>query len=245
MALLRSFLCFNEQADVYIISNDILCEDLEILRGITYHFLSFEDSLLDRAPISKRYPKSIYHRIFAPKILPNNLDRVLYLDPDIIINGNLEELYNMDFEGNYFVGATNVGRLLTKFNEVKNKAPKGAPYLNTGVLLMNLTLLRNKLNVDAVCSYINKNKHRFTLPDQDIISGMFGDKIKTIDHLVYNISDRAIRRYNYKNFQKPITLNWVKKNVKIIHYYGRNKPWNQNYRGILKGFYDRFKQKKR
>ena len=52
----------------------------------------FADSFLQNAPISKRYPKTIYYRTFAAKLLPQNIDKILYLDPDIIINGDLKKL---------------------------------------------------------------------------------------------------------------------------------------------------------
>ena len=35
-----------------------------------------------------------------------------------------------------------------------------------------------------------------------------------------------------------IDLDWVRKNAVIIHYYGDNKPWKENYKGILNVFYD-------
>ena len=38
-------------------------------------------------------------------------------------------------------------------------------------------------------------------------------------------------------FEKDMTLDWVRKNAVIIHYCGRNKPWKENYKGILDVFY--------
>ena len=55
-----------------------------------------EDGLAD-APTSDRYPKAIYYRIFAAKYLPDTLERVLYLDPDIVVRQSLRELYEMAY----------------------------------------------------------------------------------------------------------------------------------------------------
>ena len=51
------------------------------------------DLELGDAPTTARYPREIYYRIFAARYLPQSLDRILYLDPDIIVNGSIRELY--------------------------------------------------------------------------------------------------------------------------------------------------------
>lgn len=241
-AMIKSFLDNHKQkTDVYIISKDITSDDLPQLDQLTFYIIDFEDRYLADVPTSKRYPKSIYYRIFASQVLPKSIERILYLDPDIIIKANLNSFYQMEFQNALFIGSTNTGKFLQKFNEIKNKAPKGAPYINTGVLLMNIKLLRDTQSMQEVYRYIRKYKHRFTLPDQDIISGLYGDRIKLVSSLIYNLSDRGIRYYNAKNPDNKITLDWVDKNTKIIHYYGRNKPWKSSYKGILKFYYDKYK----
>lgn len=48
--------------------------------------------------------------------------------------------------------------MLTKFNQIKNKAQKGSPYINTGILLINLELLRT-INLEVeIHNYLKKNK---------------------------------------------------------------------------------------
>lgn len=247
ITLLRSLEVSNEgNFHVYIISNDVKKEDLflyqEYIEIDRYQFtiLSIQEDAFDKAPVTKRYPLVIYYRIFASKLLPTDVDRILYLDPDIIILKDLHELYQMDFEGNYYIASTNVQEPLRKLNEIKNKAPKNSPYPNSGVMLMNLELLRKYQNEEEVYEYIRKNKSILFLPDQDIFHGLYGNKIKIIDHMKYNLSDRAIRRHNIRSPKHPIYYDWVDKNCYIIHYYGKNKPWLENYHGILNVYYQRF-----
>ncbi len=245
ISMLRSLIHFNnDKINLYVISQDVKLIDFtnyqKYLNDININIIKFNDSLLQEAPTSKRYPKTIYYRLFAFKVLPTNVDRILYLDPDIIINGNLSNLYNMDLTNIAFIGSTTIKEPLRKFNELKNKAPKGAPYINTGVLLMNITFLRQITNEDAIYNYIRDRHFYFTLPDQDIISALYGNYIKLIPSTIYNLSDRGIKFNNLYNVEQ-IDLEWVKQNTKIIHYYGRNKPWYKNYHGILQGFYNNFK----
>lgn len=248
ITMLRSFNHSNPYpVDIYIFSNDISLEDLEIYKTYlsdtnTYHIIRIPESALLEAPVSSRYPTEMYYRIFAGKFLPSHLEKILYLDPDIIVKGDLTELYSMDMKDAFFAGACNIRRFLKRFNQIKNGAPKDAEYINTGVLLMNLRELRKHQNEQEVFSYIEQKKHLLTLPDQDIISALYGEKIILIDKLVYNLSDRTIRFHNlHCGPDKKIDLDWVEKNTKIIHYFGRNKPWKENYHGILGLYYDKYK----
>ena len=105
---------------------------------------------LEGAPTSGRYPTEMYYRIFAAKYLPKALDRVLYLDPDVIINGSLEELYGLDMGGYYFAAASHVKGLVQKVNELRLDMDGESPYINSGVLLMNLALLRQEQREEEI-----------------------------------------------------------------------------------------------
>ncbi|NLD26399.1 MAG: glycosyltransferase family 8 protein [Acholeplasmataceae bacterium] len=234
--------------DVYIISKELQENDVFDLKGrmnsplLMFHLLHFDDTLLVGAPTSARYPLEIYYRLFAAKVLPPEVNRVLYLDPDIVVLKSLESLYNSDFEGNYFIGATHVRNFLRALNRLRVKAKTNAHYINTGVMLMNIEKLREEQSTQEVYDFINKKKLVLTLPDQDIIFALYGDKIKLVDHLLYNLSDRMLTVENLKIGRK-INLEWVKDNTVIIHYCGRNKPWRSKYRGVLDVFYKEIETK--
>jgi lipopolysaccharide biosynthesis glycosyltransferase len=242
--LLHSILHTNPDVhlDVYIISKELQENDLGDLERrinsplLTFHLLHFDDSLLVGAPTSSRYPLEIYYRLFAAKVLPEDVKKVLYLDPDIVVINSLSALYNTDFENNYFVGATHIRNFLRVLNRLRVKAKTGAHYINTGVMLMNIEKLRQEQVIQDVYDFINKKRMVLALPDQDIIFALYGNKIKLVDHMVYNLSDRMLTMENLKIGRK-ITLDWVKDNTVIIHYCGRNKPWRSKYRGILDVFY--------
>ena len=126
----------------------------------------------------------------------------------------------------------------------QNGASKDTVYVNTGVLLMNLEKLRREQSREGVLGYIARRKFFLTLPDQDVISTLYGHKIKIEDGYVYNLNERKIRGWNRRHRRNArIGLDWVDRRVKIIHYIGRNKPWKEKYRGILKPFYDKYRVK--
>ena len=231
--------------NIYILHKSLTKDDEEkIKRKINpkqFHIqlIKISQSEIEHFPVyEKRYPIEIYFRIFATKYLSKDIDRILYLDTDIVVMNSLKELYNMDFENNYFIATTHIKKVLHKFHEIRLNMPKENIYMNTGVLLMNLKELR-KIDIEKeVNEFVNKNKRKLMLPDQDILSTLYGDKVKLIEEIKYNLGERSFNLYNLYNKKKKIDLDWIRKNTVIIHYYGRNKPWNKKYIGKLNRFYN-------
>ena len=75
------------------------------------------------------------------------------------------------------------------------------------------------------------------LPDQDILSALYGDKVKLLDTLRFNLSDRIMNLYNAQHIHHKIDIKWVRQNTVIIHFCGNNKPWNPGYTGKLGSIY--------
>lgn len=226
--------------DVYLLHSAIREESLhptEAVLGQTgcLHPIRISESGLENAPTTSRYPQEIYFRIFASYYLPKNLERVLYLDPDLVVNGSILPLYRIPLDEYYFAAASHIGTFMHKVNELRLDMDEDSPYINSGVMLMNLELLRLEQNFDDVFAFIEKRKSHLVLPDQDIISSLYGCKIYTLDPFRYNMTERLYQKQIF--FERDFNLEWVKKHSVIIHYCGRNKPWKENYIGQLSVFY--------
>ena len=229
--------------DVYILHDEGLsASDLTATRALlgqrgALHLIRVDESGLTDAPTSDRYPKAIYYRIFAAKYLPHTLDRVLYLDPDLIVRKSLRTLYGMPMGAAFFAAASHIRAFLHRFNELHLGMGEDDPYINSGVMLMNLEALRAKQDTQAVFDYMERHKGRLMLPDQDIITALYGKQIQLEDSYRYNLSDRILAMYNARHPGHIRTLDWVRQNTSIIHYCGKNKPWKPGYVGKLDIFY--------
>lgn len=248
---IRSIVRFpsNDGYDIYILHSDFQAQDqnyvvAQIKSSITtLHFQFVEPSLFASFPESDRYPRLIYYRIFAASLLPPEMDRILYLDGDTIVINPIDKLYNMEFEGNYFLACTHVRKFLNKVNQYRLGLGEESTYINSGVMLMNLHELREKQNIKEVMLFAEKRKRYFILPDQDIITALYGNKTGILDTMKYNLSDRMLSVYNADPSHKKRDLEWVRENTVVIHYYGKQKPWGKNYFGILDIFYHELKEK--
>lgn len=202
------------------------------------HFINVDTTFFGEFPTTKRYPEIIYYRILAAKFLPKKLERILYLDGDIIVINSLKELYEMEFDGNLFCACTHVKSFLTKINQLRLGANEESSYINSGVLLMNLKVMRERICEEEIIEFVEKRSPVLFLPDQDILSALYGDSIKLLDAMKYNLSDRLLNFYNVNLKNETIDIDWIRHNSVIIHYYGKNKPWREGYCGILNIFYN-------
>lgn len=165
-----------------------------------------------------RLTKAAYYRISIADILSNNIKKVLYLDPDTIINNNLQELFNINLE-NYSLGAVSA---------LQN-------YFNSGVLLLNLEYWRKHNITEKLFDYIYKNSNNLQCHDQDAMNTVLeGTWLKL--PLKYNMGTQILRilRRSIK-LNEPIIytqeeINEAREFPAIIHYAGsfHYKPWYKN-----------------
>ncbi len=242
---IKSILRFpcEEGYQIYLMHSDLTAEDLTALAALCGQRARLvpvptDEAMLEGFPTTSRYPKQMYYRILAARFLPRELDRVLYLDPDIVVINSLEELYRTDLQGNLLAACTHVKEFLSRINRLRLGAGESCPYLNSGVLLMDLEALRREQSLEEVVSYVERYGSRLTLPDQDILSALYGDRTLLLDTMRYNLSDRILGLYNMNPRNgEPRLVDWVRENTVIVHYCGRNKPWKETYLGILDVFY--------
>lgn len=232
----------------YILHSDLAQVQQEALARklgarVSCQFVTVDSEMFADFPTTKRYPRQIYYRLAAPLLLPDHLDRVLYLDVDLVVINPLTELYEIDFEGNYYVACTHTKEFLSRLNQARLGTPKGTPYINTGVMLLNLQALREHLSLPDIQCYAREKMHKLILPDQDILTALYGDKTKLVDTMRYNLSDRILTLYNADPKNPTLDVAWVRRNTSIVHYCGKNKPWKDNYIGSLGIFYHELSRK--
>ena len=102
---------------------------------------------------------------------------------------------------------------LAKLNQARLGIEQETPYINSGVMLLNLPLFREHLDLAEIRAFANKKKSILFLPDQDILTALYGDHVKLLDSLRYNLSDRVLAFHNAKSQQERLDVEWVRKTV--------------------------------
>lgn len=152
---------------------------------------------------------STYYRLKLASLLPE-VDKVLYLDCDIIVNSNAADLFKTNIE-DYYAGA--VMDTAMKSSGWVPQLEKGNIYFNAGVLLLNLKKIREDNIEEKFEDYTKKEFDNIRVGDQQIINVVCQGKIKQMDSEWNVQSSNFINRSDYT------------KAPKIIHYVGRQKPW--------------------
>lgn len=213
--LLLSLALYNKNLNIYLFHEQLDKKDIEELTKY------IEDKNIGKLytyflNLKIKFPKHIdyisketYFRLYAPYYLPKDMDRILFLDADIICNGNISLLYNMDFDDNILIGCENFDK-----NNFLYKKRLGIPnekkYINAGVLLINLSLYRNYISKEEIDQFIVDNYEILEYQDQDVINKLFFNKIKIAD-CKYNYQINMIR----KDFGERV----------LTHYTTASKPW--------------------
>lgn len=123
----------------------------------------------------------------------------------------------------------NINQMLHVYNELRLGMDEDSPYINSGVMLLNLKKLREEQDYQEVLDFIEKKKRVLSLPDQDIISTLYGSKIYPLDFFRYNMTELLYKLHHPQ--EKSLTLDWIREHSVIVHYCGRNKPWKPKYIG--------------
>ncbi|GAA3015481.1 glycosyltransferase family 8 protein [Tetragenococcus solitarius] len=200
-----------------------------------------EDSLFEQAPVSSRYPETIYYRLMVHKYLPESVNKILYLDADILCINDFSNLYKLDLKDDLYAAAshkklTNVTKMI---NQVRLKNYEAEGYYNSGVLLINVKKTRENVQASDIFHFIKENQYNLLLPDQDILNGLYGNKILSIPDEVYNFDVRKNATYDAISMGEW-DLDWVIHNSVFLHFCGKEKPWQEKYRGRYAALYKYF-----
>jgi lipopolysaccharide biosynthesis glycosyltransferase len=142
--------------------------------GGTVEFIEVAAARIEGLPGWDYIPASMWNRIFLPELLPG-IDRVLYLDVDTIVMDDLGPLFETDVLGSYVAAVTNVFQLnhLHRLGALGIDDPRD--YFNSGVLLMNLDLMRRDDCSAAIRDYARAGRSMLW-PDQDALNAVLGKR---------------------------------------------------------------------
>ena len=136
---------------VYVLTTNLHHEYTERIKNIcrdtmsgnaSVEFVSLREEM-EKTPgtfhLRDYYSRETYCRIFIPRFFPQ-YDKVIYLDSDLVVTGDISELYNIDV-GDNLVGAA-IEEVMQSFDVFGTYVEKALgirreKYFSAGVLLIN------------------------------------------------------------------------------------------------------------
>ena len=166
------------------------------------------------------------YKFYLDRILPD-VNKLLYLDGDLLIRDGLEELFDINIDGKYAAVCQDIGGETFPSNYKERLHINHKYYFNTGVMLLNLQLIRKEGLDEKLVDYRKHGINDFM--DQDTFNVVFSDNIVCFD-IVYNMATSCwanktieeINAYYRKDFKSKADCYTQ---AKILHLTTPEKPW--------------------
>lgn len=237
-----------EQVHFFLIDDELTIENREKIRRTVEQlsgkmdFLKISNDQLKRFYVSAQLSRTAYFRLELPNLLPPEVDKVIYMDCDLLVLDDITKLWNVDMQGKPLAAAADFGIMASaRSREEKERyigLAKGRSYFNSGVLLLDVRLWRSAGYTEKVERLAAE--HEYPHHDQDALNQLFMNNwvelplrwniIPPVYYLFLKILlDRGMR-------SRAIA---ARRDMAVIHYAGGYKPWEYK---PLKGFNEYYYQ---
>lgn len=210
--------------------------------GVSIRFVNVVEADRElQSDVGCYYAVETNYRLLLFSKLFQNYRRMLYLDCDIIVTGDVGELFDVDLEGKSAAGVEDVGfrwlaytkRAIFLDNKPYNvlnyctdvlgiKDPGG--YVNAGVLLFDLEKCRQKVSFRDVVETLHSRN--FFYNDQDVLNILLEGNIKQVDCKWNYMNNIAFYLECDRKEFRELYLDLYREDYRIIHYISAKKPWN-------------------
>jgi lipopolysaccharide biosynthesis glycosyltransferase len=204
-------------------------------KSVAFNWIKAPDSLPDNLPIAKdvqpHLNKSAYYRLMFARILPIEVSKLVYLDSDLVVLGDLNKLWEIEIADNYVMAAQDCGiPAVSSPYGIKRYQELGIPpeqkYFNSGVLVMNITKWRSE-NIDVkLFQYLEKYREDVQHHDQEAMNAVFAGKWGEISPqwnqtpLLFGYSSWEESPYQELDYSNAVYDPY------IVHFASNAKPWN-------------------
>lgn len=182
--------------------------------------------------VSDHISEATYYRLFIEQHLPNDIDEILYIDPDVVCINNLEKITNDIFkkikESDLIIAARTQG-LKVHSTKLFNDLNIENSYFNAGVMFINLKNWRKSNLTKKLIEKLYEIKDIIVFWDQDVLNAHFDGRYIELDENLNFDGTKHINKNELSNILSRIYL---------IHYIGSKKPWKiSSCNRILSNFY--------
>lgn len=205
--------------DIHILNTGLLFRNRQTLKQNECEnvSISFDDISRHISEIEKKF-KNVYHyglaayyRLFIESLFPQ-YSKILYLDCDIVVLGDVSKLYNTDLEGNMLAGVRDSFVACTpEFQEYVRVGLGIEPenYISSGILIVDLDKFRESKIEEKFTYLLEKYNFESVAPDQDYLNFLCKGRIKYIPN----------------GWNKSSAVSKVEGGLNIVHYALAKKPW--------------------
>lgn len=191
------------------------------------HIVDVDKSRFESLPIGEAFEDHInvctYYRLLIPSIL-QDVNKLIYLDCDMIVRESLLPLWQEDVEGYAFAGVMDIASM-QRTCPLRLHYPVAESYYNSGMCVYNLRYLREHAFDDIVSDFITHHADLIVCHDQDIMNACFHGQYKPVPEKWNMLNDFLAYRYEYNGEDVP-SFESAKRDPAIVHFTTAIKPWH-------------------
>ncbi|MBL1174993.1 glycosyltransferase family 8 protein [Pantanalinema sp. GBBB05] len=194
-----------------------------------YSLITVDDSIFLSAPISKHISLATYYRLLIPQLVDSKVEKILFLDSDIVIRKSITPLWNIDISNYSHAAVKNPG---VSFERKQNlKMPEDSAYFNAGVLLINLRVWRELAVTQRAIEFIEQYPEKIDFHDQDVLNHVLCNQWFSIESQWNAQYAFFFKDFSLEDFGGTLeAYQQAKYDPAIIHFTGSGscKPWHYN-----------------
>lgn len=194
-----------------------------VAQGHVFQWHEISDSRLLEMDNYNHLTRASCFRLAIPTFAPPETSRVIYLDSDLVVLGNLAELASLDLRGNMVGAVWDAGVDSEAFSARWEFAPKRLSYFNSGVLVLDLELIRNGGGFEPAIKILKEHREKCTFGDQCALNVMMRDRWTPIDPK-WNVQRRMVLHEGTPCYLTPEEMQTGQR-PQIIHFTETNKSW--------------------
>lgn len=163
-----------------------------------------------------------YYRLFLQDILSESIDKVLYLDGDIVCRSSLLPLWNTDIECKPVAAVYEIENNDHRYERLCYDEKDG--YFNAGVLLINMKYWREHDVQKTFIEFLNNHSDRIVYHDQDVLNSVFHNNKVVLD-VKFNVLNSYFVRDDIRYLYSKEEIEAVRKEPVLVHFSSHLKPW--------------------
>jgi len=197
-------------------------------------------SPLNGVKTTQAFSQAAYLRLLMPELMPDQVDRVIYLDSDLVVEKDLGELWEAEMGDlpalavqEYVFPYVSCLDWVGETYEMRG-LPPNTPYCNTGVMVMNLKRWRAEEIARGALEYMRKSQQSVRYADQDGLNAVLAGAWGLLDPK-WNVMLAGINSYGQFFGMSKVEMQHAQEELLhepfILHFTGPLKPWRFVSRG--------------
>lgn len=213
------------RARFWILDGGLSAESVEMLKGAAENveIVGIDRQMFAGFPSNGYITVSTWFRFAIASLLPQTVERVLYIDCDVAAAGDIAELFGTDMEGFAVAGVKDC--IWRKFVR-RVGLPKDFHYFNAGVLLLNLEYWRRNDVQGRLFGFLAESPDNINLFDQSILNIVLKDEYRELP-LEWNA--QYVPPYLEESCYEAGEFSAAMRAPKLIHYVNKFKPWSEQF----------------